>query len=85
MQDPQSNILTALYRQQRDDALRLAASAQTLTVWEAAALARDASLVNTAAPDGTIRSGWRRSSATPLRCGCCSAAAPTFMRRHETP
>ena len=29
MQDPQSNILTALNRQQRDDALRLAASAQT--------------------------------------------------------
>jgi ankyrin repeat protein len=62
MQDPQSNILTALYRQQRDEALRLAGSAQTLTVWEAAALgrdadlerllARDASLVNTAAPDG---------------------------------
>ena len=37
MQDPQSNILTALYRQQRDEALRLAGSAQTLTIWEAAA------------------------------------------------
>ena len=62
MQDPKSDILTALYRQQRDEAVRLADTAPSLTIWEAAALGRDGelerllaverSLVNAPAADG---------------------------------
>lgn len=40
MRDPQSAILTALYRRQFDEANVLAAAAPRLTVWEAAALGR---------------------------------------------
>jgi ankyrin repeat protein len=64
MLDPQSDILTALYRQQADQANRLADAAASLTVWEAAALGRDAvlepllaaddSLVNAFSPDGYL-------------------------------
>ena len=64
MLDPQSDILTALYRQQADQANRLADAATALTVWEAAALGRDAvlerlvaadqSLVNAFSPDGYL-------------------------------
>src|SRR5687767_12347970 len=64
MLDPHSNILAALYRQQRDEANRLADAAPALTVWEAAALGRDAaleallagdpSLVDAFAPDGHL-------------------------------
>src|SRR5688572_14603754 len=59
--DPQSAILGALYRNQRDEANRLADGAAMLTVWEAAALGRleplqaaiaDPVLVNAYAPDG---------------------------------
>jgi ankyrin repeat protein len=62
MVDPQSDILSALYRGQRDEALRLASAAGSLTIWEAAALGRDADVErliaedpgspNTCAPDG---------------------------------
>jgi ankyrin repeat protein len=62
MQDPKSDILNALYRQQRDEALRLAGAASSLTIWEASALGRDAEvasllsrdrpLANACAPDG---------------------------------
>ena len=62
MLDPQSDILNALYRQQPDEALRLAGAGRTLTIWEAAALGRDAevaaalaedpALANAYAPDG---------------------------------
>lgn len=61
MLDPQSAVLTALYHQKRDEALRLAEGA-ALTIWEAAALGRDArvaelldrdpSLLNAMSPDG---------------------------------
>lgn len=57
-----SVILTAMYNNRRDEATRLAAEANTLTVWEAAALGadnqlrelldRDPSLANAFAPDG---------------------------------
>jgi ankyrin repeat protein len=40
MQDPQSPVLRALYRNQRDEARALAEGA-ALTIWEAAALGRD--------------------------------------------
>ena len=60
--DPKSDILGALYKNQREEANRLADAAGALTVWEAAALGRleplaaalsgDASLVNAFAPDG---------------------------------
>ena len=62
MLDPKSAILSALYQQKRDDAVRLADDAPALTVWEAAALdrtsalttalERDPSLANAHAPDG---------------------------------
>ena len=67
MLDPKSDILSALYRQQRDDAARLADAAPSLTIWEASALGRDdaveallnrdASLVNACAPDGNFPLG----------------------------
>lgn len=41
MLDPKSDILNALYRRQHDEAVRIAASAASLTVWEAAALGRN--------------------------------------------
>jgi ankyrin repeat protein len=62
MQDPQSEILSNLYRQNREEANRLADAARTLTVWEAAALGRDPAidrlvgadpaLANACSPDG---------------------------------
>jgi uncharacterized protein len=62
MLDPNSAILNALYRRQPDEATRLAERATSLTIWEAAALGRDAnvlrlidadrSLINAYAPDG---------------------------------
>lgn len=64
MLDPQSDILNALYRQQTDEAIRLADAAETLSIWEAAALGRDGSiesllsadrsLVNAFSPDGHV-------------------------------
>ena len=62
MLDPKSAILSALYQQKHDDAVRLADAASALTVWEAAALDRtsalgaaldrDPGLANAHAPDG---------------------------------
>jgi uncharacterized protein len=62
MQDPHSDILTALYRHDAADAARLAETADALTIWEAAALGKDAVVerlavedrarVDAAAPDG---------------------------------
>jgi ankyrin repeat protein len=62
MQNPASDILSALYHNKRDEAVRLAEAAPTLTIWEASALGRDEtvarlaaadpSLPNAAAPDG---------------------------------
>jgi len=62
MLDPRSQILSTLYRQHREEAERLADAAETLTVWEAAALGRDPALerslaadrglINACSPDG---------------------------------
>jgi ankyrin repeat protein len=62
--DPQSEILAALYRRQPADAQRLADAARALTIWEAAALGREAAatqllaaesmLANAVAPDGHV-------------------------------
>jgi len=62
VRDPKSEILNALYHQKPDEAVRLADAAPSLTIWEAAALGRDAAvepllasdgaLANTASPDG---------------------------------
>ena len=67
MQNPGSEILTALYHHRRDEAVRLADAAATLTIWEASALGRDEivarllaadpSLANAAAPDGHVPLG----------------------------
>lgn len=64
MLDPKSEILAALYRRQPADAHRLADTARALTIWEAAALGRDApatqlldaepTLANAVAPDGHV-------------------------------
>jgi hypothetical protein len=58
--EPGSAILNAMYQRNMDEARRLAAEAQTLTVWEASALGddervrqlldRDAALANAVAP-----------------------------------
>ena len=42
MQDPRSDILAALYRNDAAEAARLAEAPGALTIWEAAALGRDA-------------------------------------------
>jgi ankyrin repeat protein len=62
-----SAILTAMYNRQRDEAVRLASAAPTLTVWEASALGdndrlrelldHDAALANAYAPDGFLPLG----------------------------
>ena len=62
--EPGSSILTAMYNRKRDEAVRLAAAASTLTVWEAAALGdddrlrelldRDPGLANAYAADGFL-------------------------------
>jgi len=67
MLDPNSDILNALYRGQRDEATRLAVTASSLTIWEAAALGRDADVemllerdaaqANAFAPDGHVPVG----------------------------
>jgi len=44
MLDPKSEILAALYHQKPDEAVRLADAAPSLTIWEAAALGRDAAI-----------------------------------------
>jgi uncharacterized protein len=61
-QDPGSSILAALYQRQPAEARRLAEAAPALTIWEAAALGRDAdvdallvrdpALANAESPDG---------------------------------
>lgn len=75
MQDPESDILNALYRQQPDEARRLADQATSLTIWEAAALGRDAdvsrllgangSLVGAYSPDGHVPLGLAAFFARP--------------------
>lgn len=67
MLDPQSAILSALYRREGAEASRLADAAPALTIWEAAALGRDAdaarllagdpSLAGAVAPDGHVPLG----------------------------
>lgn len=81
MLDPKSAILSALYQQKRDDAVRLADAASALTVWEAAALDRtgalgaaldrDPSLANAHAPDGHTALG--------LACFFNAPAAVTLL------
>lgn len=53
MLDPKSAILHALYTRQLDEANRLAADATSLTIWEAAALGRDADVERCLANDPT--------------------------------
>jgi len=54
MLDPQSEILSTLYRQNREEANRLADAAAALTIWEASALGRDAAVEHALASDGTL-------------------------------
>jgi ankyrin repeat protein len=51
MLDPQSPILHALYNRKPEEAARLADGAATLTIWEAAALGRDADVERCLAAD----------------------------------
>ena len=51
MQDPHSDILAALYRNDASEAARLAVAADALTIWEAAALGRDDIVARLAAED----------------------------------
>lgn len=51
MQDPHSDILAALYRNDPAEATRLAGTAAALTIWEAAALGHDDAVTRLAAAD----------------------------------
>jgi ankyrin repeat protein len=66
MQDPGSEILSTLYRQNRDEANRLADAARTLTVWEAAALGRDPALDRLLAADGGLANACSPDGHFPL-------------------
>lgn len=62
MQDPHSDILAALYRNDAADATRLAEAAGALTIWEAAALGNDDTVAqllagNAAQVDATAADG----------------------------
>jgi ankyrin repeat protein len=66
MLDPRSEILTALYRQQADDARRLAEAAAALTIWEAAALGRDAAVEQLLATDASLVNAWSPDGHAPV-------------------
>jgi ankyrin repeat protein len=62
MQDPHSDILAALYRNEASEAARLAEAADALTIWEAAALGKDDTVaqllaLNAAQVDATAADG----------------------------
>lgn len=66
MPDPNSDILAALYRNDPAEATRLAGTASALTIWEAAALGRDASVAQLAAADAAQLDAAAPDGHTPL-------------------
>ena len=70
MLDPKSAILSALYQQKHDDAVRLADAASALTVWEAAALDRTGALSATLDRDPSLANAHAPDGHTPLGLAC---------------
>ena len=64
-QDPGSAILSALYNRKPDEAERLAEGA-TLTIWEAAALGRDARVAELLHEDPAAANAWAADGFMPL-------------------
>jgi ankyrin repeat protein len=64
--DPQSAVLMALYTGKKDDAAALADAAGALTIWEAAALGRDAVVARLVAEDPSRANAWAPDGHTPL-------------------
>ena len=64
-QDPGSAILSALYNRKPDEAERLAEGA-TLTIWEAAALGRDARVTELLREDPAAANAWAPDGFMPL-------------------
>lgn len=75
-QDPGSPILAALYGRQRDEAVRLAEGA-SLTIWEAAALGRDARVSELVRTDPALVNAWSPDGWTPLALAAFFAPAST--------
>jgi ankyrin repeat protein len=75
-QDPGSPILAALYQRQRDEADRLAEGA-SLTIWEAAALGRDARVTELVRTDPALVTAWSPDGWTPLALAAFFAPAST--------
>jgi ankyrin repeat protein len=75
-QDPGSPILAALYRRQRDEAVTLAEGA-SLTIWEAAALGRDATVAELVRADPALANAWSPDGWTPLALAAFFAPAST--------
>jgi uncharacterized protein len=63
--DPGSPILTALYHRRFDEAERLA-DGVSLTIWEAAALGREARVRELLQNDGSLANAWAPDGFTPL-------------------
>lgn len=66
MQNPASDILTALYHTRRDEAARLADAAPALTIWEASALGRDEIVAHLLAADGSLANAANSDGHFPL-------------------
>jgi ankyrin repeat protein len=64
-QDPGSAILSALYNRKPDEAERLAEGA-TLTIWEAAALGRDARVAELLRDDPAAANAWAADGFMPI-------------------
>lgn len=79
MLDPKSDILSALYRMQREEARALADSATSLTVWEAAALGRTEALERLLAGDPALANAFGADGNTPLGLACFFGA-PAAVR-----
>jgi uncharacterized protein len=66
MLDPGSAILATLYRQQPDEAQRLADAAPALTIFEAAALGRDPAAAALLDADPSLVNGWAADGHVPV-------------------
>ena len=64
--EPGSAILTALYQQKPDEAARLAGEANSLTIWEAAALGRDDQVRQALDRDASLVNAYGADGNTPL-------------------
>lgn len=66
MLDPYSAILSALYQQHPDEARRLADAAASLSIWEAAALGRDAAAARILDADPALVNAWAADGHLPV-------------------